>query len=431
MSRYNPEEVAKYIGYKPNKWQREVQKSNARNKVIVAGRRSGKSLYVTFDPVDGLVNDLVSPPEDRRHVWIVAPNYDLTQRVWNELYTLVNRKFSSFIKGKIKNTRGYFKLETVNNTIIEAKSADEPEKLVGAGLTKVIIDEAAMVSKKAWVQSLRPTLIDFKGRALFISTPKGKNWFYDIYLKGMDEEQKEWKSWRFSTYDNDLLDRKEIESVVRDMPQDEYMQEIMAEFQESAEQRFRNVRGCIEGEWEDPKPGELYTIGIDLGRKSSYSVIKVIKQSNGHLVHFQRFKTVDWKEQKRRIKEVCNTYDNLFARIDSTGIGDPVIEELEDDGIRVEHFQYTEKSKMQLIDKLALAIEQERISYPEDGVILNELERFGRHKSPITGKVTYRALSGNDDCVNALALAVWDMEFDIPEDSLLGLEPVVAHETYT
>ena len=170
---------------------------------------------------------------------------------------------------RVNNTKGWYRLETYLGTIIEAKSADEPEKLVGVGLTKLIIDEAGLVKRRAWTQSLRPTLIDFKGEAIFISTPKSKNWFYDIFLKGLDPDDKDWESWNFSSMANTKLPQEELKAIIKDMPTYEYNQEILAQFNESEEQVFRKVKEAIEGEFIKPDKETTYRIGIDLGRKSS------------------------------------------------------------------------------------------------------------------------------------------------------------------
>lgn len=123
-----------------------------------------------------------------------------------------------------------------------------------------------------------------------------------------------------------------------------------------------------------------------------------------------RFRKIDWELQKQRIIEAVKKYNPDFLRIDSTGIGDPLIDDLENKGIRVDGFQFTETSKKQLIDKLAIFIDQGRISYPPHDVLLNELDRYGREITD-RGKVHYRPLGKyKDDCVMALALAVWDLE---------------------
>ena len=401
------EKIDKLTGYKPNTWQKIVREEEARFKVFAIGRRGGKTLYTTRDSKDGLVADLCLPSQ---YVWIVAPNYDLTQRVWNDLYNLAITTFKPIIS-RINNTKGNYKIETKLGTIIEAKSAEDPEKLVGTGLTKIIVDEAAMVPQKAWTQSLRPTLIDHKGKAIFISTPKGKNWFWELWMKGQQKEELDWKSWRFTTYDNEYLDKKEIEKVVKDMPEYEYRQEILAMFEETAEQIFRNVLKQAVGEEKEPIKGHRYQIGIDLGRKTSYSVISVVDEMvyPYETVKIDRFKTVDWNLQVERVKSIWQKYPCLMARVDATGIGDPIIQDLENKGVRVEPYIIKEVSKRQYIDKLSILINDGRLIYPKNQDLINELDTFGREIGA-TGRVIYKPLGKfKEDCISSLALACWGL----------------------
>jgi len=401
-------EIDRLTKYVPNSWQKIVRTEESRFKVICVGRRGGKTLYVVRDSIDGIVTDLVIP---NQYVWIVAPNYDLTQRVWNDLYNLAVSQFKDLVS-RINNTKGNYKIETVLGTIIEAKSAEDPEKLVGAGLTKIIVDEAAMVPQKAWTQSLRPTLIDHKGKAIFISTPKGKNWFWELWQKGQQKEEVDWRSWRFTSYDNEYIDKAEIDKLIKDMPDFEYRQEILAQFEETAEQIFRNVLKQAVGQEKEPEKGHRYQIGIDLGRKTSYSVITVIDEMSYpyEVVKIDRFKTVDWNLQIERVKNIWNKYPCLRARVDATGIGDPIIQDLENKGVRVEPYVIKEISKRQYIDKLSIFINDGRIIYPKNQDLINELDTYGREIRKETGRVIYKPLGKfKEDCVSSMALAVWGL----------------------
>lgn len=432
MEKLNPKKINEATGYKPNQWQKIVESVDARFKLISAGRRSGKTKYVIEDPIDGLVPDLLKP---NQYIWIVAPYYDLTQRVWMPLVKYARGKFNPVIK-TIHDTKGFYKIVTKYNTVIEAKSGNHPERLVGVELDKIIIDEVAKLKKKAWFESLRPTLIGTKnkrvGKAIFIGTPKGKNWFYDLWLNdaypidtpfGQDgkdkpkltpkqKKKREWASFRFTSYDNDYLVEKELDKLVKDMPEFEYRQEVLASFEETAEQVFRKIKSNVFGHYKEvPYDKEhLYSMGIDLGRKTSYTVIFVVDRMTHKVVYFDRFKTVDWKLQKERIKEAFKKYHGPVGFVDCTGIGDPMIEQLKDEGIYLEGFQFTEKSKKQLIDKLSIFIQEHRIKYPDIPILLKELERFGR-KITEAGRVIYQSYGRTtSDCIMALALTVWDLD---------------------
>lgn len=344
--------------------------------------------------------------------------------VLNMVYSLqdwakkTNNRFLKDLIVQKHDSKGDFLLRTKYGTIIEAWSADEPEKLVGAGLTKVIIDEAALVKEKAWIQSLRPTLADHKGNALFISTPKGENWFHEIYLKGQDEQETEWESWRYTSYDNNYLDKKEIDSMAKDMPKPEYSQEVMAEFLFGMGRMFEGVRACIGGQLEEPEEDEIYYMGVDLARKVAFTVITVIKGSTRQVVYWFRGHHLPWRLQKEKIKNIYEKYNHAIGRVDATGVGDAFCGELTDVGIGLEPYVFTGgwgKSKKALIDKLAILIERKKLRFPNINQIVRELEHYKVEKTD-SGGIKYGTFGKfTDDCVDSLALACWELPPD--EDS--------------
>ena len=401
----NDKKICQQIHYKPNKWQRIVRQSSARFKIIVAGRRAGKTLFVAKDPKVGLVNYVF---KKNQKIWIVAPSYDLAERVWEEAVHMFYTDLAPLRKS-VSNSRGRQKITTVLGTTIEAKSADDPHSLIGKGLDFLICDEAALIDKKAWEESLRPSLIDRKGKAIFISTPKRKNWFYNLYLKGQRHDN-EYSSWHFTSYDNEYVDKDELDKIASEMSELEYKQEIMADFLESFGQFFRNIRDRIKGSFETPDPNHIYYVGVDLGRILDFTVITVMDSVTNHLVYFDRFKEVDWTLQKSRIEAVARRFNNAEIIIDSTGIGDPICQSLRDVGLAVNDFKFTTISKKQILDSLSMMIDQKRITYPEIPELLDELEAFGYFESK-TNKVKYGSPPGvHDDCVMSLALSCWHLD---------------------
>lgn len=398
--------LAELTGYKPNKWQAEVDKVDARFLVLDVGRRGGKTQYVVHSPVHGIVRDFLLP---NQYVWIVAPNYDLTQRVWSEVEKLAQGPLRPFVK-RFQNTKGSYKIETVLGTVIEAKSAEDPEMLIGVGLTKLIVDEAARVKEKAWFQALRPTLADKKGSAIFISTPRGHNWFFDLFTKGQDPEDTMYKSFKYTTYDNDYLAKDEIDEMVKDMPEYEYHQEIMADFRSNIEQVFP-MEKVRKGPLATPQQG--CTMGIDLGKTNDYTVIIGINP-DGQCCWFERMRT-DWFGTLDAIRRAYGLAKPTYLRVDATGRGDPIVEQLIYAGIPCEPFVFSAQSKKQLMDKTALIIERGMLVLPEDEKILfDEMAAFGRELTPSNNYIYKPLKKITDDCVDALALATWDMF--IPED---------------
>jgi hypothetical protein len=297
---------------------------------------------------------------------------------------------------------------------IEFKSAErEDEGLRGAGLDFCVVDEASRVSRKSWEQGIRPALSDKLGRAIFISTPKGRNWFYDLWIKGQGDD-KEIKSWKYSTFDNPFFPESEKKVIVETTPELILRQEYYADFLEDEATVFRNLDKCIRGNLQTNNDKEKYSIGIDLGKAEDFTVITVIKESTGELVYINRINKIDWSLQKDHIKAVARIYRNNIIHIDSTGLGDPIVDDLTRGGLVVRGFKFSNTSKQVLIEQLIVAIEQQLLSIPdtiETKFLIDELKAFSYELLP-SGKLRYTAPDGlHDDGVMSLGLAIRGMSY--------------------
>jgi hypothetical protein len=148
----------------------------------------------------------------------------------------------------------------INGRKILVRGADNPDSLRGVSLTFVVLDEVAFIKQEIWEKVIRASLSDQKGRALFISTPSGRNWFYDVYKLGLDGTDEEWKSWHFTTRDNETIDPKEIDAAQRTLSSFAFKQEYLSSFDNAGSDVFKE-------EWfktaPEPKHGS-YVIAIDL-----------------------------------------------------------------------------------------------------------------------------------------------------------------------
>ncbi len=182
--------------------QQEVFADKTRFKVIAAGRRCGKSrLSAVTLLIEGLQCSAGSA------VLYVAPtNGQARQIIWDVLMELGREVIQA---SHINN----MDITLINGAKIYVRGADRPDTLRGVSLTYAVLDEVADIKPEAWEQVIRASLSDKKGRAMFIGTPKGRNFFYDIFRLGMSEEDSDWKSWHFTTKDNPLIDPTEIESA--------------------------------------------------------------------------------------------------------------------------------------------------------------------------------------------------------------------------
>ena len=209
------------LGYKPHKFQKKLHDDKHRYIVVVAGRRFGKSVFARMHCI---LNALYEPGL----YWIVNPTYRQGKQIhWHELKKEIPRDLIAY-----KNEQE-LSIHLINGSRIEIKGADNEDALRGVGLKGVVIDEAADQKSMVWEEIIRPTLLDSGGWAVFIGTPKGFNWFYDLHLKG-DPKSKtfdpDWASFQFSSYDNPYLEKKEIDKARKETDEDTFHQEYLAEF---------------------------------------------------------------------------------------------------------------------------------------------------------------------------------------------------------
>jgi hypothetical protein len=332
--------------------------------------------------------------------FVVAPTYWHTTKCW--------RDFLKFCPIQIIEdiNRTERRITLTGNRLLWFKSADDPDSLRSEGLDFLWVDECSEVKEEAWTLALRPALMDKKGRAIFTTTPKGHNWFFQLWSREQDPKQTDYASWIFPSIANPYLDPQEIKDFAKDMPEFAYRQEILGEFMEDIGSVFRGVTKCIKGELSSPVYGMRYVVGVDLAKHQDYTVICILN-SQGHLSHFDRFGEIDWVLQKKRIISKSKQYNDARVLIDSSGVGDPIYDDLRRSGIHVEGYKFTNASKAELVENLSIMIEQQRISYPDIPVLINELKLFG-YEITLGGTTRYGAPQGyHDDCVIGLALAAW------------------------
>ena len=237
------------LSFKLLPWQEEVFKDSTRFKVIAAGRRCGKSRMAAIT----LLIEALRCPAGSAVLYVAPTNGQARQIIWQVLMDLGREVIQN---AHINNQD----ITTINGATIYVRGADRPDTLRGVSLTYAVLDEVADIKPEAWEQVIRASLSDKKGRAMFIGTPKGRNWFYDLFRLGESAEDTDWKSWHFTTKDNPLIDPTEIESAKKTLSTFAFKQEYMASFTNAGSDIFKE-------EWikygEEPQVGSYY-IAIDL-----------------------------------------------------------------------------------------------------------------------------------------------------------------------
>jgi hypothetical protein len=360
--------------------QKQILDSNARFRVVCCGRRFGKSEVSQIEIIKNALNG--------KSVAYITPTFSLAKTFFEKLILSVpfdNNKSDLIIRFPNEGSVQFFTGERLDN-------------LRGRKFHMVVIDEASFIPnlESGWLNSIRPTLTDYQGRALFLSTPKGKNYFYQLFHKGVSHET-DWESFKFSTYDNPYINTNEIDDARRQLPEAVFEQEYMANPMENAANPFgtQHIKECIRPQ----STLEPMYYGIDLAKSFDWTVI-IGLDVNGQVSYYNRFQK-DWMQTKN---EILTLDRNKPVMIDSTGVGDAITEDLQRSFQRMHGFKYTSHTKQQLMELLASQIQKREVYFP-DGTIVNELETF-EYQYTSTG-VRYNAPSGyHDDCVNALALAV-------------------------
>jgi len=379
--------------YKPHAGQVELHNSKARFRIATCGRRWGK----TYACVNEIIKYAWENP--KTVCWWVAPVYGQTMIA----YRLLTKNFNKAIQEKSKTDK---RVGLQNKSVIEFKSSDNFDALRGEGVSFMVLDEAAMINREAWEAALRPTLSDNLGKVVFVSTPKGRNWFFEMHSRGQDDGYPEYESFKFPTESNPYIAKEEIEEARNTLPYEVFRQEYEAEFLEDSAGVFRGIRDCIKGELEPPQPRGRYILGWDPAKHQDFSVMFVLDAERRHVAAYDRFNQVDYTIQLSRLENLAKKY-NAKVIMDSTGVGDPLLEQVKKKGIKVEGFQFTNTSKQQLVEHLAVMVERQEITFPEIQVLISELQLF-QYELTRAGNVKYNAPEGyHDDCVMALGLAAW------------------------
>jgi phage terminase large subunit-like protein len=289
---------------------------------------------------------------------------------------------------------------------VQVRSADNPDSLRGEGLDFVVLDECAFVRENAWLEALRPSLSDRRGGALFISTPKGRNWFWRSWLRGQDEQRIEWESWRYPTSANPYIDKAEIEAARVGLPERIYRQEYDAEFIDDAGGVFRGVVDAATAtEQEKAIPGHGYVIGVDWAKHSDFTVLSVIDVNTRAQAALDRFNQIDYTLQVSRLTALYERFKPHLVIAESNAMGEPIIEQLQRQGLPVQPFVTTNATKKAAIEALALAFERGSLEILPDAVQVGELQAYEMERLP-SGLMRYNAPPGmHDDTVIALALA--------------------------
>lgn len=379
--------------------------SPAKRKVIVAGRRGGKTVGVSRLAA-------IKAMEGRR-VLEAAPTADQTGAFWDAL----QRYFAEPIRaGVVLRNKSERLLEMPNGGRIRCKTAWDADTLRGDYADLLILDEYSLMKPNAWDEVGAPMLLDNDGDAVFIFTPQRKNHAHSMYVKALGDDTGRWDGWHFTSFDNPFLSPEALAEITADMTEDAYRQEIMAEFLDNEGLVFRNLAACMGAPLlPGDHSGHNLVAGVDWAKHADYTCVSLGCADCRVELARDRFNQIDYHVQTQRLRSKLDGFGHVPVLPERNSIGEPIIEQMNIAGFVVLPgpdgrlgFNTTATTKPPLIENLALAFERAEWQFQADPIWTAELEAFERKMSPQTGRSSYAAPEGvHDDTVIARALMVW------------------------
>lgn len=363
--------------------------------ICVSGRQAGKSwagqnqaIYWSLSDPDTLT-------------WYVCPTDEQCMKVYHDI--LKATEGSGLIK-KNKGSKGSIIIQWKNGSKIEFRSA-ESKSLRGNTVHYLIIDEAAFIKENRIEEEIMGTIMTSGKKGLIISTPKGKNWFYNWFLLGLDNNSPDYRSLKFISTDNPKAKLHLIEMAKSRVSAELFQQEYLGEFVDSAAV-FKYIDELATLNLSEPIKNEVYHAGIDIGMLKDDTVMTIL-DNTGKMVYYDAFTKLEAPEIKERLLRTLKKWNPISALIELNNQGLPIYQLLVREFPNLKGFNTTNSSKEEIINNLIAAFSSKEIRIINDDFIKLQLQAF-IFEMTATGKVKYLAASGfHDDAVMSLAIA-WE-----------------------
>ncbi|MGH7721750.1 MAG: hypothetical protein ACRENL_02795 [Candidatus Dormibacteria bacterium] len=358
--------------------------------ITEATTKSGK----TVGGMAWITEQAVTVGQPGRNFWWIAPIISQSKIAFRRLKLALPQ--SVYEPNETERT-----ITLANHAVIWFKGADDPDGLYGEDVYAAVMDEVTRCKEESWF-AVRTTLTATRGPIRFIGNVKGKrNWAYKL-ARMAEAGAPNWTYHRITAQDAidaGVIDAAEVEDARQNLPEHVFRELYEAIASDDGGNPFGHE--AIHNQVRPLSEREPICFGIDLAKSVDWTVITGL-DARGDTCRWVRFQK-PWKETMQEIRRVIGAKPAL---IDSTGVGDPIVEQLQrSPGVgHVQGYQFTQPSKQRLMEGLAVAIQQGTVGYP-DGTIVAELEQF-EYEYTRTG-VRYASPEGlHDDCVMSLALAV-------------------------
>ena len=286
---------------KLTKPQYEVSSSNKRFRVLISGRRFGKTYLCITEMMK-----YASQPN--QHIWYVAPTFKMAKEIcWSKLKEVLNA--FNWIED-VNETTLTIKIRKTNSSI-SLKGAENYDALRGTGLNFLILDEFADIDKRTWFEVLRASVADTLGDVMMCGTPKGYgNWSYEMYLKG--KQDKEWASFQYTTIQGGMVSKEELEQAKQDVDIRTYRQEFEGAFENYAGAVYYNfhpVESIVNKKIDWTKP---LHIGMDFNVDPMSACVAQIEKDKVYLLDEIVIYSSNTDEMCQEIKDRYGTKIKIF-----------------------------------------------------------------------------------------------------------------------
>lgn len=377
----------------------------SRFKSLIIHRKAGKTALA--------LNKLIieSQLNPNKTFWYIAPTAKQAKEIIWKDPEMLKKYLPPEIVSKKNDTE--LTIYFTNGAVLSIKGADDPDSLRGPNPFGTVLDEYAQMKHVVWQEILYPiTITNPEAWVWFIGTPKPTG----EHFRRLNEEattKEGWFSLTLPVTESGILTPDQIEVAKKEAPtQASFEQEFMCQWLGEKSSVFRGIDRCIDNTiklnpvWD----GRFrYQFGVDLAMHVDWTVAAGVNRQTHKLEVWDRYNQIDYNLQKARIEAMLRRYGNAGANVDQTGVGEPIVQDLQARGLNINGVQITAPTKQNLITNLAMWIEQGKIKFPNIPELVEELRIFGYEVLP-SGKIRYAAPDGfHDDCVMALALAVWNL----------------------
>ena len=407
-------------------WQLKVWQSPKRFKILACGRRVGKSNFA----IKKTLAEGVAAPKGSAVVYVAPTQSQARQICWDALLD----EGKEVIKSAHVNSMD---ITLINGVKIHVRSAENPDTLRGLKLYFAVIDEAAFIKDDSiWTKIIRPALADLEGQAILISSPSGRNWFYDLFKYAELNEDEDWEAYHFTTYDNPTIKPKEIEAAKKSLSSFVFKQEFEASF-------ATDGAGLFKEEWikfgDEPEIGSWY-IAVDLAgfedvaksanatkKRLDQSAIAVVKVTDDGTWFVDKIEAGRWDIQTTALNILKNIreYEPLAVGIERGALKNAVLPYLSDlmrkNNCYAHILDLTHGNKKK-VDRIVWALQGR---FEHGRVILNAEEDFDEFVDQL---LMFPTSNVHDDLVDALSyidqLAVTSYSIDNESDDWEALDVI-------